>query len=133
MIIFQPVTLNWSDQDYTIPADRIMGAIATVEEVMTLGELAEASNTGRINISKLSRAYSAMLQYAGAPSASWEVVYKSMFAGNQTTALLGVRSLLIMMMPPSDLVQKMNTGATPKGKARAASNSSKRRTKRPSA
>lgn len=130
MSLFQPLTLNWEGRDYVIPPDRVMGAIATVEDVITLGELANVSQSGNINISKLARAYSALITYAGAMNASWEVVYKSMFQGNQQVALLAVRSLLIMMMPPGTI---QLGEVKPQGKAKAGSRSSKRPTKRPSA
>ena len=129
MSLFQPLVLNWEGRDYTIPSDRVMGAIAVVEEVITLGELARVSQSGNVNISKLARAYSVLITYAGATNASWEVVYKSMFQGNQQVALLAVRSLLVMMMPPGTI----QLGEVKPGKAKAGSRSSKRPTKRPSA
>lgn len=129
--MFEATTFNWKGRDFTIPPDRIMGAIATVEDVITLGEIADYSQSHKINLSRVAKAYAAVLRYAGA-EASWEEVYKGMFGGGQTTALVAVRTLLLMMIPPGALDAK-EVGSPPSGKNRAERRSSKSPTKRRSA
>ena len=78
MAIFQPIKLGWHSRDFIIPAERVLGAIAVVEEVMTFPEIVLMISGGHPNISKIARAYGAMLRYAGAGAADDEV-YEGLF------------------------------------------------------
>jgi hypothetical protein len=101
MGIFQAVTLNWEGRDHIVPADRVMGAIGVVEDVVTFPELVCGLQFGKPNMSKLARAYAALLRYAGA-SVSDEDVYSGMFVPGElqqhiTTA---INTLMVIMTPP---------------------------------
>lgn len=130
--MFQPVDFIWHDKVYTIAPNRILGAIATIEEHFTFQDLAEAMKTKKFLLTKLSRAYGDVLRYAGATVTDDEV-YVGMFDGNMHANIqIAVNTLLTMMIPPSILM----AGDQPKpgagGAARGNGSSSKRRTKRSS-
>ena len=62
---FDDVTLNWGGRDYTIPANRMMGAIARIEDVVTLVELNAYFGRDAVPLGKISMAFGAVLRYAG--------------------------------------------------------------------
>lgn len=130
MALFDDVKLVWKGREFIIPRNRVMGAIARVEDVLTLQELMRIQARGGTPFVKLSMAYGTVLRYAGA-NVDDEDVYAGMFKLETSGEVSGaVVSLLHMMLPPGidfGTPQK----APPKGKARAAAAStSKRRTKR---
>jgi len=98
--VFEDITLSWGGQTYTIPSDRVMPAIARVEEIVTLVELIEMSKKPRLSV--IAEAYATVLRLAGA-SVTTEEVYAGMFSGAQgQIAVAGsLRGLLSMMIPPS--------------------------------
>ena len=117
MGIFSDVRLEWGDQDFTIPAERVLGAIAVVEDVITLGDLA-GNSRGRLPLAKISMAYGALIRYAGG-KVSDEEIYTACFGERgkaiQKRASEMVFSLQVLMIPPEHL------RAPPSGKAEAAS------------
>jgi hypothetical protein len=122
MGIFEPVTLTWQGGEYTVPADRVLGLIASVEEHITLADLGRASTP---KLAQLSYAYAAALRYAGARVTADEV-YAACFRDTASTVQALITSLLIMMIPPSELQERMEKTADPgaepskkKGTARA--------------
>ena len=126
--IFEDVKLTWGGRDYVIPASRVLGGIACIEEVLTLHELSQYSARGTAPMAKLSQAFTAVLNYVGA-RVSAEEVYRSMFdRGSQDNVISAVVTLLQLMTPPS------LSEAPSAGNASAAdAKSSKRRTRRQSA
>lgn len=134
--VFQDVHLEWDGKRYTVPSDRMMGAIARIEEHVTLSELLK---TGReretVKLAVLARAYATVLRYAGADVTD-EDVYGGMFAGMSQTAAVraAVESLMAMMVPPQAIAAVQNAGGavTPgnlnRRARRAAASSSRKRT-----
>jgi hypothetical protein len=125
MAIFEEITLTWAGADYTIEPNKVMGAIARIEEVITLKELGEYAQKGDAPMAKLAMAFAAVLRYAGA-RVSEEEVYAAMFSKEgQTSAMASISTLLTMMIPPNAFKQ------TQSGKAQAVptggKNSSKKR------
>ena len=101
MSIFERVVLTWNGQEFEIPSDRVMGAIATIENIITLKEVGEYAMKGDAPIAKLSIAYASVLRYAGCRVKD-EEVYATMFkTGNDTSVLGCINALLAMMIPPS--------------------------------
>jgi len=97
---FDDITLEWHGKEFTIPANRVLKAIACVEDVLTLNELAMYSERKAIPFAKIASAYGAVLRYAGARVTDDEV-YSGMLQSEDkgvtvTTALGG---LMAMMMP----------------------------------
>lgn len=61
------ITLEYAGKEYTINEDEVFLACDAVEDVLTLGEMAEMmQDARRIKFSKLADAYAALLQEAGA-------------------------------------------------------------------
>ena len=115
MAIFQPIKLSWKGKAFTVPAERVLGAIASIEEVATFPEIIRMIN-GTPNMSKIARAYGAVLRYAGAVVDD-EEVYEGMFQPGSThmEVLTALNAMVTMMMPPSAI-----TGATSEGNLRRA-------------
>jgi hypothetical protein len=129
MAIFQAVTLNWEGRDYVVPADRVFGAIGVVEDVVTFPELVQGLQLGRPNMSKLARAYGALLRYAGA-NVTDEEIFAGMFVVSelQKNITTAINTLMVLMTPPSAML----SGEPASGNAQAANlpRSSNRSSKR---
>jgi hypothetical protein len=129
MGIFAAKELGWRDETFVIPARRMMGAIAAIEDVITLHELQLFAARKTAPMAKLAMAYGAVLRYAGASIAD-DDVYAGMLEGGQsaTGVAIAISGLLEMMVPPG-LADAAAAGAPPKGNSRkAAAPMSKRRT-----
>jgi hypothetical protein len=118
-MIFDEVVITWKDVEYTIAPDKIMGAIARVEEVITLKELGVYAQKGDAPLARLAMAYASLLSYAGAKVTDAEI-YHSMFDRNSNTNIIGcINVLLTMMIPPQKdeppkkvVARKQSKGAT---------------------
>jgi hypothetical protein len=125
MSIFEEVSLKWGEEEYKIEPTRVMGAIAKVEEVITLKELLEYFHKGDAPMVKLSMAFGSVLRYAGARVTD-EEVYAGMFQdGLQDSIVASIYNLLFMMVPPSALNKPGKVQAAPTG----GKNLSKKRTR----
>jgi hypothetical protein len=102
MSAFADQKLTWAGKEYVIPARKLLGAIARVEEVITLRELIGFLGAGQFPLAKISQAYGAVLRYAGADLAD-EEIYEGMFADGsaQVATALAMQGLMEMMIPPS--------------------------------
>ena len=130
MGIFNDIKLSWAGRDYTIPAKGVMGAIACIENVVTLVELQRCHETKSPPLSKLCMAYGTVLRYAGA-QVNDEEVYAGLFgtAADQTTIMESLTVILAMMIPPEAIRSKEED--QPLGKSQpGGKRSSKKRSKR---
>lgn len=102
MSSFDDVVLHWAGLDYTVPAKKMMGAIARIEDHVTLPELQAYGERGAVPLSRLAAAFASVLRYAGAKVAD-EDVYAAMFEGEeqQEAMAVSVNVLLAMMVPKS--------------------------------
>lgn len=69
--VFDPIEITWEGKTLKIPADKVLGAVNKVEEVVTLTKLIKMAEVGAgdgtgISVSLLSKAYGSVLRYAGA-------------------------------------------------------------------
>lgn len=125
---FDDIKLDWHGKEYTIPANRVLRAIACIEDVLTLNELATYSARNAVPFAKIASAYGAVLRYAGA-TVTDEDVYAGMLQsedeGVTVTAALG--GLLAMMMPKQKDTKPGNAGAPPAqvGKKKSSGNASR--------
>jgi len=113
--LFEDVKIVW-DRDgkketYTIPSDKVMRAIALIEEHITLRDLSEGlARTQSLSLVKLSRAYGSILRFCGS-NITDEEVYVSMFARkavpSESTLVIAIHGLLGMMVPPSEVKKAM--------------------------
>lgn len=98
---FEETKLLWQGKEYTIPSNRMMGAIARIEDVVTLSELRAFSTRGGAPVGKLAMAYGAMLRYAGADVTD-DDVYITLFAGGDQVAIItAIKNVMLMMVPPA--------------------------------
>lgn len=98
MSIFNPVTVCFRDKEYTVPANQVLGLIASVEDEITLAEL-----YGNPKNTAVARAYSAAIRYAGG-TASVSEVYEDLFDAKSSSSIRAViQSLILMMIPPKHL------------------------------
>lgn len=135
---FEPIELEWNGEQYTIPSNRVLGAIAIIENHVTFTELADAAVKNRMPMVRLSQAWGAVLRYAGAKIEDDEV-YSLMFSGDiKNQIVTSVNALMVMMLPPSaiakaekEYVAKLN-GAQDAGNRKAAKVTPKAKVSRPS-
>lgn len=125
---FTDVSLNWRGKDYEIRASRMMGAIARIEDVVTLPELQRCAARKTAPLGKVAQAFAAVLRYAGAEVTD-EDVYLGMFGARGgvavDVAMTSLMTLMAMMVPPASLQAK---GAPQPGNVKpAAGAKSKRR------
>lgn len=100
MAIFDDIKLAWGDKEYVIPANRVMGAIATIEETITVSELVMMQGR-KVKLSRLAEAYAAVLRYAGAVEVTPDDVYEGMFTGGGAAPIgAAVATLVAIALPP---------------------------------
>lgn len=102
--IFEAATLQFHDKSYPVPANRMMGLIAAIEEVVTFHELISQAAAQRVRLTTLAQAFGAALRFAGA-TATDEEVYAGMFNGGLAAERVAdaVSSLLALMVPPDNI------------------------------
>lgn len=122
---FDDIKLTWADKEYVIPANRVLGAVARIEDVITLTELSRFGGRNTAPMAKIAMAFGAVLRYAGATITDDEV-YGQMFTGeNRAQQIVDSVSVLIsMMVPPVREGEPSQGNAVP-----AASTSSKKPTR----
>lgn len=111
MAVFEEVTLTWNESEYRIAPDHVMGAIARIEDVITLKELGRYAQKQDVPLAKIAMAYGALLRYAGAKAKDDEV-YAAMFGSSDTqyAVIQSVETLLMMMIPPSATAEEASEG-----------------------
>lgn len=98
---FDDVMIEWRGIEYKIPARNMMGAIARIEDHITLPELQRYSERGTAPLSRLAASFASVLRFAGASTVKDEDVYAAMFEGQgeQQSVASALRVLLSMMVP----------------------------------
>lgn len=126
MAIFEEITLEWRGEKKAVPPERVMKAIAVVEEVISLQELTREMLRGDHRLVRIAEAYGALLRHVGfsvADEAVYEAIFPSAGGENLLRASAALQTLLYMMIPPS--VRKAPPAAAaeaaPPGKQPAAS------------
>jgi hypothetical protein len=100
MSSFVDVVLNWDGKQYTIKAYRVLGAVARIEDHVTMVELMQAAQAGSMPVAKVAMALGAVLKYAGAP-ATPEDVYEHILTSSGAAVLECLNSILELVVPPS--------------------------------
>jgi len=129
--VFRDLELEWQGVVYSIPANRIMGAIARIEEVVTLPELQAYAQRGTAPVAKLSMAFGSVLRYAGADISDDEV-YAAALAENAEESggvLTAVMNVMQIMIPP-DVLKNQSATAVRETTETSTEGSSKLRSKR---
>jgi hypothetical protein len=103
MSAFNDIELVWQGQTYVIPARASLEAIARIEEVITMDELAHCVVRSAKPMLRVSRAFASVLRFAGA-NVSDEEVYADLF-GDGLEALARTHILMAhlqtIMVPPA--------------------------------
>jgi hypothetical protein len=111
--IFQPFEILWRDETYTVPPEKILAAIAIVEEHMTIADLARDSQSGSFRMSRVARAWGALLRFCGSRVTD-EDVYGELFQGDSDTMrkrlVDSVGALLTLLVPPPSEVAVQQKG-----------------------
>lgn len=100
---FDDLSFEWAGKTYNLPAHKVLGAIARVEDIITLHELQRYGQKGSTPLAKLAMAYGVLLRYTGA-NVSDNEIYEAMFGtGNiDSNAIIeSIVTLVAMMIPPS--------------------------------
>jgi hypothetical protein len=125
----QDIVLVWKGEEFKVDAREVLPLIARIEEIITLGELADASTTGKVPLAKLSKAFGTALNYAGAKVTD-EEMYVGMFSeGNMKAARLAIMALIGMMIPPEYLQEREENASKKKAATLPDADSAKRRSK----
>jgi hypothetical protein len=129
MSIFEPVVLTWNGAEHTVAADKVMGLIARVEDIITLPEINNIlSGKSNAPFAKLASAYSAALSYAGAQVIT-EDVYRTFFGADaKANVPMVLHGLLMMMVPPVAIQEDYPAKESKPGKRKAPAGLSKPRT-----
>ena len=111
---FREVKLSWDGRDFVIPPDKMLGAIARIEDVFTLEELSVYMARRTAPLGKLARSYGAVLRYAGARVTDEEIYFGMFGKGgiNAAAAMEAIAVLLAMMLPPG-AVDELEQGGEP--------------------
>lgn len=117
--VFEDHEIGWEGKTYTIPADRMLRVIASVEDVVTYGELLNYAARKSAPFGKLARAYSIVLRAAGVPVTDDEV-YLGMLRDGESVdlTLSAINGLFALMVPPSMRGQDEQGGGPPRGNSR---------------
>jgi len=100
--MFDEIKLAWGGRDYVIAPNRVLGAIAAVEEHITMVELMRHVVAGTTPVARLAFAHTALLNYAGVQVGSDEVYEWLIGDPNELMRLSDcLNTILAMMMPPS--------------------------------
>lgn len=134
---FDDITLEWEGKPYIIKHNRVLGAIARIEDHITFAELSRVGIGKPPPTAKLAMAYATVLRYAGADVTA-EDVYQRVFAvapdeKKVEIVVTAVTVLLAMMIPPVHLSQNQGTPSRGKAAPTGAAGLSRKRTKRRSA
>lgn len=126
---FEPVTLSWGDNSYTVPADSLLMLIASIENALSgaSGEqaLTVLSRPSGPPYSRLAAAYGAALRFAGAQVSDEEIYLSFMqdFADGKADAALKVRNavfgLLAIIAPPISMSLSAPEPSKKKSRAKA--------------
>lgn len=114
--MFNDVGLTWKGETKVIRSGRVLKAIAVIEDVITIDQLASFKEASKIKLSNLSQAYGAVLRFAGF-SVSDDDVYEGIIRGSSDQVALAqqaVMTLLTLLIPPvvadEKAAEKINEG-----------------------
>lgn len=103
--VFEPIQLVWKDKEYTIPGNKVMGCIRSIEDVITLDQLAAYADKQSAPTGKLASAYARALRYAGVPVSDDEVYldFTAELEDEEQGPLMmmaAIQAIMVLMLPP---------------------------------
>lgn len=117
--IFEDYTIAWHGMDHVIPAGSMLRVIASVEDVVTYGELLGFARRRTAPFAKLAQAYGIVLRAAGV-AISDDDVYAGMFGIDISADMIldAINGLFGLMLPPSERGGENEGGEPDPGNAR---------------
>lgn len=98
--VFTDIELEWKGQVFTIKPHKVMGALARIEEHITLAELQAYSQKGTAPLVKLCMSYGVALRYAGARVSDDEIYAEAFEGPEQQQAVMNAVMMIMQMMLP---------------------------------
>lgn len=101
--IFEDFKFEWRGEEVTIPSNRVLGAIARVEQVLTMHELfTYIRERGSPPTTKLAEAWGSLLRYAKPDTEiSDDEVWNELFSGDTQRNVIEVANRLTdLLIPP---------------------------------
>jgi hypothetical protein len=99
--MFEKIVIEFKGQQYTVPANRVFGLVAEIEEHIRITDL----HNGPKNTA-VAKAYAAAINYAGGDADIGEV-YEMLFDRDGGLNIrTAITNLMMMMLPPSALIDK---------------------------
>ena len=99
MGLFDGISFRWDGRTVAIPPDRLLGALARLEEVLPLRELAAMGDRARHG--KVSEAFAAVLCFAGADVEAETVFARTLLDGEaRAQAHAAITALIQSAQPP---------------------------------
>jgi hypothetical protein len=98
--MFQPVKIYWDGEEHTIPASRVLRAIAIAEQHISLLDIARLREHPMP--AAIAAAYAGVLRFIGI-DVDDETVYEAICdhsAGDAEKIMAATTSLILMMLPP---------------------------------
>ena len=96
--MFNPVVVEFKGDKYEVPANKVLGLIASIEEHANIVALNDPST---LKYTSLAKAYAAAIWYAGG-KASVDDVYAELFNKDGVSNVrAAIANLVLMMVPPS--------------------------------
>lgn len=111
--MFEKITLQYKGQDLTVPANRVFGLIAEIEQHITIQEL-----SGTPKNTAIANAYSAAINYAGGDSTPADV-YEMLFDMDGALNIRVAITNLVMMMVPPKAIREASEEPLPSVKKKA--------------
>ena len=99
--MFKPITLSYKGAEYEVPANKVLGLIAEIEEHVNVVQL---NSPETLKYSSLARAFAAAIWYAGG-RADPDEVYELLFDHGGASSVRNVVSSLIMLMVPPSVIE----------------------------
>ena len=119
---FEPVTLSWKGQDYTVPAKKQLELIARIEDALA-GDTGEQAisvlfRPGGPPHSRLARALGAALRYAGATVGDDEIyltIHEDIAnkSREQVAATMQMMTIAILAVISPPVSRALDTASTP--------------------
>lgn len=104
--VFEDIHLSWGGKNYLIRSNRVMGAIARIEDVLTIPDLKRYLDRNDAPLAKIAMAFGSVLRYAGAKVEDDEVYQSMLMDGEQASVATTAIEVLLMMMVPKSAIEK---------------------------
>ena len=103
MSVFQDITFEFKDKEYTVKSNAVFRLIAQIDEIVTLSELLSQDKEAYVSPIKICEAFACCIRYAGG-TAKAEDVYGELFGDNPLNPRDVIVQLQMFVVPPSKYI-----------------------------